>query len=104
VQLERNDKNLPLSTHNTFLGVLAETGIVGITAYFFWLSCIIILIIKYYRSSSHRSFETAVAIMLGIFIFSDFWSQQSFLPNMTYLTAYLLASLRSENYNPLPSS
>lgn len=104
VQLERNDKNLPLSTHNTFLGVLAETGIVGITAYFFWLSCIIILILKYYRSSSHRSFETAVAITLGIFIFSDFWSQQSFLPNMTYLTAYLLASLRSENYNPLPSS
>ncbi len=94
VKLDRIDKSTPLSTHNTFLGVLAETGIVGLTSYFFWIATIAGIILKYYRGSDYNSFASAVAIMLGIFIFSDFWSQQSFLPNMTYLTAFLLGYIR----------
>ncbi|HNL05207.1 MAG TPA: O-antigen ligase family protein [Bacteroidia bacterium] len=94
VKLDRLDKSTPLSTHNTFLGVLAETGLVGFAAYFFWIASVVGIILKYYRSNHFHSFASAVAIMLCIFIFSDFWSQQSFLPNMTYLTAFLLAYLR----------
>ncbi|HOM91469.1 MAG TPA: hypothetical protein PKW65_12180, partial [Bacteroidia bacterium] len=63
-------------------------------AYFFWIASVVGIILKYYRSNHFHSFASAVAIMLCIFIFSDFWSQQSFLPNMTYLTAFLLAYLR----------
>ncbi len=90
VELDRSDKSTPLSTHNTFLGVLAETGLIGVAAYFFWLTCIVRFIISYFQSPDKTAIATATAIVLCIFIFSDFWSQQSFLPNMTYLTAFLL--------------
>lgn len=97
VKLDRIDKSKPLSTHNTFLGVLAETGLVGIAVYFFWLFCIIRLVIYYINKSDKSAISTAVAIMLCIFIFSDFWSQQSFLPNMTYLTAFLLGYIQNRS-------
>lgn len=99
VQLARSDKDTPLSTHNTFLGVLSETGLLGVAAYGVWFFAVLHLLIPILR---HRFLEpqpASIALMLLVFVFSDFWSQQSFLPNMTYLLGWLLGwkiSLRAD--------
>jgi O-antigen ligase len=99
VKLARSDKDTPLSTHNTFLGVLSETGLLGVVAYGFWFFAVLHLLVPVLR---HRFLEpqpASVALMLLVFVFSDFWTQQSFLPNMTYLLGWLLGwkiSLRAD--------
>ena len=94
IKLERIDKATPLSTHNTFLGVLAETGLVGVVAYGFWFFALVKLIIAGFRFKTDDLFLVSCCMMLCVFLFSDFWSQQSFLPNLTFIAAYIFGSIR----------
>jgi O-antigen ligase len=99
VQLARKDKDTPLSTHNTFLGVLTETGLLGVAAYGVWFFAVLHLLYPILRNRFLEPQPASIALMLLVFVFSDFWTQQSFLPNMTYLLGWLLGwkiSLRAD--------
>ena len=94
VRLDRVDKNMPLSTHNTFLGVLSETGLIGVLAYLIWIIGVARVAWVCFFSTKDNSLIIGFSILIGIFIFSDFWSQQSFIPNMSFSVAFLLGYLR----------
>lgn len=96
VRLDRVDKNMPLSTHNTFLGVLSETGIIGVLAYLIWIIGVGRVAWICFFSTKDNSVLIGFSILVGIFIFSDFWSQQSFIPNMSFSVAFLLGYLRQK--------
>lgn len=94
VRLDRVDKNMPLSTHNTFLGVLSETGLIGVLAYLIWIIGVARVAWVCFGSTKDNSLIIGFSILIGIFIFSDFWSQQSFIPNMSFSVAFLMGYLR----------
>jgi O-antigen ligase len=101
-QFPRSDKNKPLSSHNTVLGIMAETGMIGLMAYGIWLWSLIIVIIKIFKNKQVELFAIACAIIMCIFIFSDFWAQNSFLPNSNFILAFMLGSLRENSMEVKP--
>lgn len=88
-----------LSTHNTFLGVLSETGVVGLTAYLLWVIAIIIISIKILRladiKTNHGIYAVVASLMMIMFIISDLWSQNSFCPITNSLSGFMLGWLRA---------
>jgi hypothetical protein len=104
VQLNRSDKNTPISSHNTVLGIMAETGLVGLTGYILWTLSLLAVIIRIFRKHGQDRFAVACSMMMCIFLFSDLWSQNSFFPTVTFLAAFMLGALRGEpSENPAVS-
>lgn len=86
-----------LSTHNTFFGVAAETGSVGLLAYAFW----IIAITKFCLSTlkikeiDYDYFAMAACLLTLCFLCQDFWGQASFLASSISLLGFVLGWRRS---------
>jgi O-antigen ligase len=94
VKSDHSDQYTRLSSHSTFLGVLAETGIVGMFAYLFWAYAVISIILSAVNNVVNHPFALGCVIMLAVFIVSDLWSQNSFLPNMSFMLGYVLGFMR----------
>jgi O-antigen ligase len=100
-----------LSTHNTVLGVAAETGILGLVAYFTWLYAIsrICFDTLKLRAASYDTFLIAACVLTIAFMFQDFWSQASFLASSSCIIGFVMGWRRehdSEEYSEiqLPNS
>jgi O-antigen ligase len=94
IKIEDYRKNVVLTSHNTVLGILAETGIIGFLAYLLWFIALTKIIIKTQKVNSNDSIAVAASFMLIIFLISDFWSQNSFYPNSSFFIAIILGRLR----------
>ena len=81
-----------LSTHNTVLGVAAETGIFGLAAYFIWLYAIwqICFDTLKLRAASHDIFLVAACVLMVAFMVQDFWSQASFLASSSCIIGFIM--------------
>lgn len=93
--------NLQLSTHSTFLGVLSETGIVGLAAYLLWIIAIIGIFRKIFRLSnvylSHDRYVIAASLIIISLIIFDTITQCSFTPISSTFIGFALGYLREKN-------
>ena len=82
-----------VGTHNLFLNVLSETGLVGAIAYLAYFIIVIrflFKIIKKYNSLNPSSISIPIALVFFSYILNDFWGGFSFGPNSNILLALLL--------------
>ncbi len=93
--------NLQLSTHSTFLGVLSETGIVGLVAYLFWIIAIMGIFRKIFRLSnvylSHDRYVIAASLIIISLIIFDTITQCSFTPMSSTFIGFALGCLREKS-------
>jgi len=93
--------NLQLSTHSTFLGVLSETGIVGLVAYLLWIIAMIGILRKIFRLSnvylSHDRYVIAASLIIISLIIFDTITQCSFTPISSTFIGFALGYLREKN-------
>jgi len=94
VKINDFHKSIKLTSHNTVLGILAETGIVGFFAYLIWFVAIFKLILAIHKETPSDFFALAASLMVFIFLISDFWSQNSFYPNSNFLIALMIGRLK----------
>ncbi|MGC8870837.1 MAG: O-antigen ligase family protein [Brevinematia bacterium] len=82
-----------VGTHNLFLNVLSETGLIGAIAYLAYFITVIrflFKIIKKYNSLNPSSITIPIALAFFSYILNDFWGGFSFTPNSNILLALLL--------------
>ncbi len=95
------EEYLGLSTHNTILGILAETGIVGFMAYMIYAIVVIKLselLIKYSNITTNccpKNISITVSICLILTIFMDWFAQGSFGPGASLLLGLAVGTLRN---------
>lgn len=99
------EESIGLSTHNTVLGILAETGVIGFIAYLVY----IFIVFKIFRSlikSYHlelnydkKIYTISVSICLLIVILMDWFAQGSFGPAAAILLGFALGILKERNRN-----
>jgi O-antigen ligase len=85
-----------LSTHNTVLGVAAETGTLGLIAYFLWFFAVISLVWKVLDLVHEDKYIVAACACLLSMVLEDLWGQASFLPTMTCLLGLVLGWYRAK--------
>jgi O-antigen ligase len=87
-----------LSTHNTVLGVAAETGTLGLAAYLFWVAAVTSFVLKTWKLGQlgNESYIIAVCVFLLVLLLEDWWGQASFMPPSTCLLGLILGWRRSE--------
>jgi O-antigen ligase len=92
------DKYTSLSTHNTVLGVAAETGTLGLAAYLFWVAAVTSFVLKTWKLGQfgNDSYIIAVCVFLLALLLEDWWGQASFMPPSTCLLGLILGWRRSE--------
>lgn len=100
--LEYSNMNLQLSTHNTFLGILSETGIIGLGAYLLWVIAVIGICRRVFRLSNNidlrdDKYVIATAIIIITFIIGDVITQCSFTPISSAFIGFELGWLREKN-------
>jgi O-antigen ligase len=88
---------LQLSTHNTVLGVAAETGTIGLIAYFVWVTAVIRICLSAIRKerAHHDTYILASCFLLLAMLTQDWWGQASFIPSSTCLLGLVLGWYRS---------
>jgi len=95
-----------LSPHSTILGIIAETGIIGLTAYLLWMIAVIGICIKVLHLSKKPNGKNniyAIAASLWIILaitYGDLLAESSFYPVMNSLVGFVLGWLR-DNKRPL---
>jgi O-antigen ligase len=101
VEVPQHYVGLGLTTHNTFLGVIAETGVIGLIAYLLWVIGVIAISAKILKLANIKTngdiYAIAASLMMINFIVSDFWSQSSFFPITNTLLGFMLGWLREKN-------
>jgi O-antigen ligase len=85
-----------LSTHNTVLGVAAETGTLGLIAYFLWFFAVVSLVWKVLDLVHEDKYIVAACACLLSMVLEDLWGQASFLPTMTCLLGLVLGWYRAK--------
>jgi O-antigen ligase len=88
-----------LSTHNTVLGVAAETGVIGLCAHFAWLWVVsrICLDTLKMKAANRDTFLVAACVLMIGFMFQDFWGQASFLASSSCILGFILGWRRGNN-------
>jgi O-antigen ligase len=88
--------HLQVSTHNTVLGVAAETGTLGLIAYFLWVAAVVRICLNAIRLERiHRDlYVLASCICLLAMLTQDWWGQASFMPASTCLLGFVLGWCR----------
>jgi O-antigen ligase len=87
-----------LSTHNTVLGVAAETGTLGLIAYFLWVTAVAKVAlgaIKIEKLFPDIYILAASACLLALML-EDWWGQASFMAPFTCLLGLILGWCRSQ--------
>jgi O-antigen ligase len=94
-----------LSTHNTVLGIAAETGIVGLIAYFIWAVAVVKVCIKGIELEKifNDPYMLAACVCVLAMVAEDWWAQASFLAGPTCLLGFILGWSRSARREPLPT-
>ena len=92
-----------LSTHNTFLGVAAETGLVGLCAYLVWVYTVLRVSIDTLKTkdTTKDAFLIGACVLMIAFVCEDFWSQASFLASSSCILGFILG-WRRDNGLRLP--
>jgi len=85
------------STHNTVLGIAAETGTVGLIAYLFWVVTIVRTCVNSLRMESinRDNFALAACLFMLALMSQDFWGQASFLASSSCLLGFVLGWRRN---------
>jgi O-antigen ligase len=88
-----------LSTHNTVLGVAAETGTLGLIAYVFWIVAVGQVIVSVVKTKAFcdEAWIVVACTCLAAMMFEDWWGQASFIPPSTCLLGLVLGWLRSQH-------
>jgi len=90
----------PVGAHNLILGTAAETGSVGLLAYFLWMLAVIRICLRATRLSMRRMAEKSALYTAGAALtvigltLSDWWGQSSFTLIATFLLAFVLGWMR----------
>jgi O-antigen ligase len=84
------------SAHNTVLGVAAETGTLGLIAYFLWIAAVVRICLRGIRLEGFYQdpFVLAACVCLLAMMTGDLWGQFSFMPPSTCLLGFLLGWCR----------
>jgi len=95
--------DIQLSTHNTFLGVLSETGMSGLAAYLLWIIAVTGICRKIFRLSNiycnNDKYVIAASIIVISSVIGDVISQYSFMPISSAFIGFALGWLRERiNY------
>ncbi|MGC9001062.1 O-antigen ligase family protein [Caldisericum sp.] len=97
------EEYIGLSTHNTVLGILAETGIIGFIAYLVYVFVVFkifrLLIKLYYLELNYdkKIYAISVGICLVIVILMDWFAQGSFSQGAAVLLGFALGILKEKN-------
>jgi len=85
-----------ISTHNTVMGVAAETGTLGLIAYFFWMAAVVRICLRGIRLEAFYQdpFVLAASVCLLAMMIGDWWGQFSFMSPSTCLLGFLLGWCR----------
>jgi O-antigen ligase len=86
-----------LSTQNTVLGVAAETGTLGLIAYFIWIAAVIRICLRGIRLEGfyRDPYVLAACVCLLAMMAGDWWGQYSFMPPSTCLLGFVLGWCRA---------
>lgn len=84
------------SAHNTVLSFAAETGAIGLAAYFLCLVAITRLCLKALRQKPNRPdiYVASAALCVLALLVADFWAQGSFIPESSTLLGLVMGWLR----------
>jgi O-antigen ligase len=85
------------STHNTVLGVAAETGTLGLIAYFFWMAAVVGICLRGIRLEAlyQDPWVLAACACLLAMMIGDWWGQYSFMSPSTCLLGFILGWCRA---------
>jgi len=99
------DKYTHLSTQNTVLGVAAETGTLGLIAYFLWVGAVVRILLRGIRLEAyyHDPFMLAACVCLLAMMTGDWWGQYSFMPPSTCLLGFVLGWSRAHQEREQPA-
>lgn len=84
------------SAHNTVLGVAAETGTLGLIAYFLWTVAVVRICLRGMRLEGFYKdpYVLAACVCLLAMMIGDWWGQYSFMPPSTCLLGFVLGWCR----------
>jgi O-antigen ligase len=86
-----------LSTHNTVLGIAAETGTLGLIAYLVWVTAVVAICIRGIRLEAlhYDTYVLAACVCLLAMMAEDWWGQASFIPTSTSILGFILGWSRA---------
>jgi O-antigen ligase len=92
-----------LSTHNTILGIAAETGTVGLIAYCVWLIAVLRLCLWGLKAEKtvNDPFLLAACVTVIAMLTQDFWGQASFIATSSSLIGFIMGCYRSSEQQNL---
>jgi O-antigen ligase len=86
-----------ISTQNTVLGVAAETGTIGLLAYFLWVAVVVRIVLRGIRLEAfhHDPYMLAACVCMLAMLTGDWWGQYSFMSPLTCLLGFVLGWSRA---------
>jgi O-antigen ligase len=93
------------SAHNTVLGVAAETGTLGLIAYFLWMVAVGRICLRGIRLEGFYQdpYVLAACVCSLAMMTGDWWGQFSFMPPSTCLLGFVLGWCRAHQEPKLPA-
>jgi O-antigen ligase len=94
-----------ISAQNTVLGVAAETGTLGLIAYFIWMAAVIRICLRGIRLEGfyRDPYALAAGICLLAMMAGDWWGQYSFMPPSTCLLGFVMGWCRAHREPERPA-